>query len=96
MAEHNITIESCLTSNFQTGTVNDLSKHPIKTFLAAGIPVCLNTDDPAIQGIEIKNEYSVAQQQLGFSQCELSQLQENGLNAAFISDNEKQQLKDKK
>jgi len=96
LAKHNIAIESCLTSNFQTGTVNDLSKHPIKSFLAAGIPVCLNTDDPAIQGIEIKNEYTVAKQQLGFSQNELSQLQENGLKVSFLSDNEKQILRAKK
>lgn len=95
MAKHNIAIESCLTSNFQTGTVNDLSKHPIKSFLATGIPVCLNTDDPAIQRIEIKNEYKVAKQQLGFSKEELSQLQENGLNVAFLSTSEKQALRNK-
>jgi len=96
MAKHNIAIESCLTSNYQTGTINDLSKHPIKSFLAAGIQVCLNTDDPAIQGIEIKHEYNVAAKQFGFSQGELSKLQENGLNVSFLSNNEKQTLRNKK
>jgi len=96
MAKHNIAIESCLTSNFQTGTVNDLSQHPLKGFLAAGVIACLNTDDPAVEGIEIKNEYKVAQQQLGFSQKQLSQLQENGLKMAFLSTNEKKQLLVKK
>ncbi len=96
MAQHNIAIESCLTSNFQTGTINNLSQHPIKQFLAAGIPVCLNTDDPAIQGIEIKNEYQVAHQQLNFSQAQLKQIQENGLKVAFLSASEKKQLRAKK
>ena len=96
MAKNNIAIESCLTSNFQTGTVNDLSKHPLKQFLAAGISVCLNTDDPAVEGIEIKHEYQVAQQQLGFSQQQLKQIQENGVSVAFLSASERKILLDKK
>jgi adenosine deaminase len=96
MAQHNIAIESCLTSNFQTGTVNDLSKHPIKSFLNAGILACLNTDDPAVEGIEIKHEYALAKQQLGFSEQQLSKIQENGLKVAFLSNHEKQQLRDNK
>lgn len=96
MAQHNIAIESCLTSNFQTGTINNLSEHPLKQFLAAGIPVCLNTDDPAVEGIEIKHEYKVAQQQLGLNQQQLTQLQENGLKIAFLSTSERQALNEKK
>jgi len=52
MVNNNIAIESCLTSNYQTGTVKDLATHPLKTFLKHGIKACLNTDDPAVQGIE--------------------------------------------
>jgi len=92
MAEHNIAIESCLTSNFQTGTVTDLTQHPIKTFLKHNVSVLLNTDDPAVQGIELKNEFVVAQQQLGFSDKEFTQLQTNALNACFLSDSEKKIL----
>lgn len=92
MAKNNIAIESCLTSNFQTGTVTDLTKHPIKTFLSHNVPVFLNTDDPAVQGIELKDEFVVAQQQLGFSEKEFAQLQKNALNACFLSDGEKQAL----
>ena len=92
MAKNNIAIESCLTSNFQTGTVNDLSQHPIKHFLAAEILVCLNTDDPAIEGIEIKDEYKLAANVLGFSATTLGKIQENGIKAAFLSEGEKQAL----
>lgn len=95
MVNHNIAIESCLTSNFQTGTITDLSQHPLKTFLAKGLIACLNTDDPAVQGIEIKNEYKVARQTLGFGDKEIQQLQENSLAACFLSDHEKQTLKNK-
>ena len=95
MVKNNIIIESCLTSNFQTGTVTDLSKHPLKLFLQHGVVACLNTDDPAVEGIEIKHEYQVAREQLGLNQAQLDQLQLNGVTASFLSDSEKQQLKQK-
>lgn len=93
MVKNNIIVESCLTSNFQTGTVTDLSKHPLKLFLQHGVVACLNTDDPAVEGIEIKHEYQVAREQLGLNQTELDRLQLNGVTASFLSASEKQQLR---
>ncbi len=92
MQQHHIAIESCLTSNFQTGTVADLAKHPIKTFLAAGVPVCLNTDDPAVQGIEIKHEFALAEQTLQMNDEQITLLQQNALAVSFLSESEKKQL----
>ena len=54
LAEQRIGIESCLTSNIQTNdTVASLAQHPLKTFLEHGVLASLNTDDPAVQGVEI-------------------------------------------
>ncbi len=92
MVNHNIAIESCLTSNFQTGTVKDLTQHPLKSFLNNGIKACLNTDDPAVQGIEIKNEYEVAEQILKLKQSDITQLQKNALAVCFLSDSDKKSL----
>lgn len=92
MQQNNIAIESCLTSNFQTGTITDLTKHPVKTFLKHGITACLNTDDPAVEGIELKHEYDVAKNVVGLSNDELTLLQQNALTMAFLSDSEKQAL----
>ncbi|MGB1263207.1 MAG: adenosine deaminase [Cognaticolwellia sp.] len=95
MLTHDIAIESCLTSNFQTGTIKDLSQHPIKDFLARGLLVCLNTDDPGVQGVELKNEYQVARNTLRFDDKIIAQLQENSLKASFLSSSEKSALKQK-
>ena len=92
LAKHNIAIESCPTSNYQTATVKDLSAHPLKQFLDAGITVCLNTDDPAVSNIDIKHEYQVAHNVLGLSLDELEVIQKNGISAAFLSQQEKQAL----
>lgn len=95
MAQHQIAIESCLTSNYQTGTVADLSQHPVKIFLENDILVCLNTDDPAVENIEIADEYRIAKQQLKLSNKQLKQLQLNALQASFLSASAKQQLLNK-
>lgn len=92
MQDNNIAIESCPTSNYQTATVTDLSKHPMPAFLKAGLLVTLNTDDPAVSNIDLKHEYNVAHEVLKLSESDLKQIQRNGVDAAFLSDSEKQIL----
>lgn len=89
MLENQISIESCLTSNYQTGTIKNLAEHPVKTFLAKGLLVCLNTDDPAVENIELTDEYQLAQQVLGLTIDQLSQLQRNAVQMSFLSAQEK-------
>lgn len=96
MVENDIAIESCPTSNYQTATINDLKKHPLPLFLRKGVLATLNTDDPAVSGIDIENEYRVAKDVLGLTQDQLNQLQLNGVKAAFLTEQEKQTLLDSK
>ena len=92
LAEHRIGIESCLTSNIQTTTVASLSDHPIRQFLAAGVLACLNTDDPAVEGIDLPHEYEVAAPAAGMTADEIRTAQRNGLMLAFLSEAEKAEL----
>lgn len=89
LAEKAIGIESCLTSNIQTSTVSSLPHHPLVKFLDHGILATINTDDPAVQGIEIGHEYKIAAPQAGLSQPQIRTAQENGLKIAFLSEAEK-------
>ncbi len=95
LAENKIGIESCLTSNVQTSTVDSLANHPLKQFLEHGVMACINTDDPAVEGIELPHEYEVAAPLAGLTPAQIRQAQINGLDLAFISEGEKQALKDK-
>lgn len=95
LAKNRIGIESCLTSNMQTSTVASLEAHPVKAFLAEGILATLNTDDPAVSGIELPYEYEVAAPKAGLSQTQITQLQANGMEIAFLSDSDKAELKAK-
>lgn len=92
LAEHRIGIESCLTSNIQTSTVASLSEHPLATFLNHGILATINTDDPAVQGIDILHEYQHAAPEAGLSPAQIRTAQQNGLEIAFLSAAEKEAI----
>lgn len=94
LAANKIGIESCITSNLQTSTIADITNHPIKTFLNHGVMASLNTDDPAVEGIELPYEYEVAAIQAGLSLAQIKQAQINGLEMSFLSAQEKQALRD--
>ena len=94
MRDHQISIESCLTANYQTGTIKDLATHPVKTFLANDLMVCLNTDDPAVENIELGGEFEVASKVLGLDAEQISQLQRNAVQMSFLSAEEKKALMD--
>lgn len=95
IAEQRIGIESCLTSNIQTSTVPSLAHHPLKAFLEHGVLASINTDDPAVQGVDIGHEYQVAAPAAGLSREQIRQAQINGLEIAFLTPAEKQALKEK-
>jgi adenosine deaminase len=92
MLENDIVIESCPTSNYQTATVKNLSQHPMPEFLKRGLKVTLNTDDPGVSDIDINHEYDVAHKILGLSESDLSRIQRNGIEAAFVSPEERKRL----
>lgn len=92
LAEHQIGVESNLTSNVQTSTVKDYASHPLRAFLERGIPASINTDDPGISGCFLKYEYEIAAPAAGLIQAQIDQAQLNALNTAFLSTEEKEDL----
>lgn len=96
LLEQRIGIETSLTSNLQTMTVPDLANHPSKLFLAEGLLVTLNTDDPGISAIDLKHEYTVAAPAAGLSQDQIHQAQRNALEVAFLPEAEKSALINRK
>jgi adenosine deaminase len=85
-------IESCVTSNIQTGVVAAYAQHPLPVYLRRGLPVTLNTDNTVISGIDLPSEYGLAGKELGLSKPELDQLRENAIRVAFLSDEERVDL----
>jgi len=56
--DRGVVIESCPTSNMQTGAIESLGAHPIPKWLARGVKVCVNTDNTLLSDITLPEELS--------------------------------------
>jgi adenosine deaminase len=92
LAKRRIGVETNLTSNVQTSTVDSFVAHPLKRFLEHGILATINTDDPGISGIDLPHEYETAARLAGLSAEQAHQAQRNALEVAFLSEAEKRTL----
>lgn len=93
MRENRIGIETSLTSNVHTNTVPSYADHPLKKFLDLGLLATINTDDPGISPVTLKDEYRLAVEKAGLTVVDTRQAQENALQIAFLSAGEKQALR---
>lgn len=84
LAEHRIPLEVCPTSNIATRAVATLDEHPIKQFVAAGVPVTINSDDPPMFGTDLNNEYAVAARLLDLDERGIAALAKNAVDASFL------------
>ncbi|HLY15744.1 MAG TPA: adenosine deaminase [Bryobacteraceae bacterium] len=83
LRDRGIPLEVCITSNVMTGVVGSPAAHPVRRLYDAGVPITLNTDDPAIFGVTLSGEYALAARQFGFSEAELRGIAENASRYAF-------------
>jgi len=67
LAERGVCVELCPRSNVATGQLPRLADHPVRAFLEAGVPCCLNTDDRTLFGLNLKDEMAAGGQVLGLS-----------------------------
>lgn len=92
LAEHRIGLEVSITSNIHIGTVDEYDNHPVRRIFELGLLANLNTDDPAISGIDLRHEYDVAARRAGLSPRMIRQSQANALEMAFLPEYEKREL----
>lgn len=83
LAARGVFIELCPRSNVATGAVPALSAHPLRAFLDAGVPCCLNTDDRTLFGLDLRGEYEAARDVLGLTAAEETAMIAAAARAAF-------------
>lgn len=94
LSEHQIPLEVSPQSNYCTRVVPRDDFHPIRQMVDAGMCCTVNSDDPAMFSTDLSNEYHTLAAQ-GFSFDELWQLNMNGLEASFLDDRSKNELRNK-
>jgi adenosine deaminase/aminodeoxyfutalosine deaminase len=84
LAERQIPIEVCITSNVRTGCLPVLQDHPVRRMFEEGLLVTINSDDPAMFHTSLTREYEIAQDVFGFTDEHLRELARNSFEASFL------------
>ncbi len=102
LAERDISLEVCPTSNLRTGALArqlgsvsaeeaTLRRHPLPLLLRSGVRVNLSTDDPAMFETKLNREYETLSE-MGLTEAEIMRVAEAGFTGAFLPHNEKTAL----
>ena len=92
LAEYQLPLEICPTSNVQLGAVPDLASHPIETIRSAGVPVTVNSDDPPLFETNLTQEFQRLSGVFGYSAAEVAALSWSALQHAFLTAVERRQM----
>lgn len=84
MAKDGIAVEINLSSNEQILGVKGMD-HPFPTYLAAGVPVMLSTDDEGVERIDLTSQYQLASERYGLGYEELKLLSRQSLEQSFLT-----------
>ncbi|HLZ28607.1 MAG TPA: adenosine deaminase, partial [Chloroflexota bacterium] len=77
-------LEVCPTSNLRLGVYASLDDHPLAALHAAGVPITINTDTPAIFGTTISAELNFLPTHFGLDVAGIDEIILNGARASFL------------
>ncbi len=85
LIDRGIMLEVCPTSNDLLQVVERIEDHPLPELLAAGLRVCLNTDDPGWFATDLVTELAIASELLGVDRAQHLAMQLDAVDASFIA-----------
>ena len=88
-----ITLEVCPSSNVDTNVVASMDKHPIKALVDKGVLITINTDNRTVSNTNLNREFELLKDTFGFTDEDFLKFNMNAIEAAFISDDEKEELR---
>lgn len=89
LSTRQIPIEICVSSNVRTGCCPLAHDHPAREYFDSGLMITLNSDDPALFGSSLLDEYLLAEQAFGFTREHLRELAANSIEASFLPPKQK-------
>ena len=94
LAQKEITLEICPTSNLQTNAINNIYE-VIQELDKKGVRFGINTDNDTVSNVNIIEEYINLLENTDYTIEDLKRININAISGAFISPNEKAKLKAK-
>ena len=93
--EKQMTLELCPTSNIQCHCQPSYEEHAIIELYKAGAKVTVNSDNMTLSGVTTHSEIEKLMTRMGFTEADIRKLTENAIDAAFLSEEEKAELRAK-
>ena len=82
--DHRIPLETCPSSNVQTGAVASLATHPLKLYCDLGVRVTVNTDNRLITDTTASRELFLCHSQMGLEPRDIARIILSGFKSAFL------------
>jgi adenosine deaminase len=92
LRDRDVALEVCPTSNWLTSSVASIAAHPIKRLIESGVAVTINSDDPALFGIDLCHEYEVLHAEHTFDEEQFIRCNETALAHSFVPEEEKRRV----
>ena len=86
LARMQMALTVCPLSNFRLQGVTDMTQHPLRAMLDAGIVATINSDDPAYFGGYVLDNYIAVRDALDLTRDEIVTLAKNSITASFLDD----------
>lgn len=86
LVRRGIPLEVCPSSNVALGVFADLAAHPLPRLLTSGVEVSIATDDPALFGVDLVDEYLRCARAWGWDAARLRGLAQASLRHATLPD----------
>lgn len=85
LATEQVPLTVCPLSNVRLRAVDTLAEHPLPQMLAAGLNVCVNSDDPAYFGGHVDVNFAALETEFGFDADTVAALAGNSIRSSFAS-----------
>jgi adenosine deaminase len=92
LADRQIPLGICPTSNLVLGVYPSIQEHPVEKLRAAGVRISVNTDDPALLGASLVGEYALCRQTFGWTDAITKSVAQTSIDASFASTDVKEKL----
>jgi adenosine deaminase len=92
LKRRDVALEVCPVSNECTGAVSRLADHPLPRLIAAGVPLTLSSDDPAMFHTSVTREYVIAHEVLGVDSRTLIKIAREGFKRGFMDEGLRREL----
>jgi adenosine deaminase len=82
---HNLALECCPLSNVRTNVYASVAAHPVGMFIARGMRVTINTDDPKMFHNTLADEYAALVESHGLTRRDICRLIETAVDVSWLA-----------